>query len=86
MNESEIAKWLINGVNVHDFVRHFKGRAYVSDVPPKQHCFSNSKMYLLILFVKNNLSNSQQDVLIKLFGKVYACLPPRVMRSQVMIM
>jgi len=43
-------------------------------------------MCLLILFLKNYLSKSQQDVLIKLFGKVYACLPPRVMRSKVMIM
>ena len=86
MNESEISKWLVNEVNVNDFVRHFKGRAYVSDVPPKQYFFSNSKMCLLILFLKNYLSKSQQDVLIKLFGKVYACLPPRVMRSKVMIM
>jgi len=39
MNESEISIWLVNGVNVHDFVRHFKGRAYVSDVPPKQYFF-----------------------------------------------
>lgn len=79
---SEVKSWISDGVDVASFFRHFKGnfkgKAYDSDMPPRQY-FPNApicKEYAQ--FICKALLEKISSGAIRVFGKVGECELPRV--------
>lgn len=71
-----------NGVDIHDFFNHFKGnfrgKAFDSDLPPKQYLANSVICKQFVDFISAELCNRISTGSIKLLGRVGECQPPRV--------
>ena len=82
MGSGEVLQWPQKGVNVYEFFKHFKGnfkgKAYNSDVPPKQYFPNSGTCIPFVKFICSELCERIATGSLKLLGRVGMCVPPKV--------